>query len=453
MLQNLPYKKMNKKVYDFIGVGIGPFNLGLAALSASIKGLDCLFFDQQEAFQWHPGMLLDHATLQVPFLADLVTLVDPTHPLSFLHYLKEHNRIYQFYIREDFFLLRQEYNHYCRWALSKLPSCRFSHRVDYIAHEAGRYVLEVTNLEDGQTSPYYCRKLVLGTGTSPYLPAAARQLSQEQVFHTSRYLENKSRAQQGASISIIGSGQSAAEIFYDLLVERQHHHYGLNWYTRSDRFFPLEYSKLTLELTSPDFLDYFYHLPPGKKDQLVPGQKNLYKGIDFDLINAIYDELYRQTIPQQAIDVSMCPGVALTGLREKGPGLEMDFYHQGQEVGFKAQSEVVILATGYRYQEPGFMQGIKDRIRRDEKGRYRVSRDFAIDHGEQEIFVQNAELHTHGFITPDLGMAPLHNATILNQILGREHFVLEKNTAFQTFGLPVKQPVEAKVWADEVLWG
>jgi lysine N6-hydroxylase len=441
---------MNRKVYDFIGVGIGPFNLGLAALSSTIKGLEALFFDQQEEFQWHPGMLLDHATLQVPFLADLVTLADPTNPLSFLNYLKENNRIYQFYIRENFFLLRQEYNRYCQWALSRLPSCRFSHRVEYISCQEGLYVLEVTNLQTGETSPYYCRKLVLGTGTCPYLPEAARHLSHEQVFHTSGYLENKSRAQQGASISIVGSGQSAAEIFYDLLVERPHHHYQLNWYTRSDRFFPLEYSKLTLELTSPDFLDYFYHLPPGKKDQLVPGQKNLYKGIDFDLINAIYDELYRQTIDQQPINVRMCPGVSLTGLREKGPALEMDFYHQGQERGFLAQSEVVILATGYQYREPGFIEGIKDRICWDEKGRYRVSRDFAIDHREQEIFVQNAELHTHGFITPDLGMAPLHNATILNQILGREHFVLEKNTAFQTFGLPVQRPVEAKALADEV---
>jgi lysine N6-hydroxylase len=442
---------MNKKVYDFIGVGIGPFNLGLAALSSTIKDLEALFFDQQQQFRWHPGMLLDHATLQVPFLADLVTLADPTNPLSFLSYLKAHNRIYQFYIREDFFLLRQEYNRYCQWALSQLPCCRFSHRVEYISYTEGLYVLAVSNLQTGETTDYHCRKLVLGTGTSPYLPAAARQLNSEQVFHTGSYLENKSRAQQSASISIIGSGQSAAEIFYDLLADRQQHHYRLNWYTRSDRFFPLEYAKLTLEMTSPDFLDYFYHLPSARKDQLLPRQKSLYKGINFDLINAIYDELYRQTVDQPGIDVTMCPGVALTGLREKGTGLEMDLYHQGQEQGFQAESEVVILATGYRYREPGFIAGIKDRIRWDEQGRYQVSRDFAIDHGQQEIFVQNAELHTHGFITPDLGMAPLHNATLLNRILGREHFVLEKNTAFQTFGLPLQQPAEAKARAHEVV--
>lgn len=441
---------MNKKVYDFIGVGIGPFNLGLAALSSSIAGLEGLFFDQQSGFRWHPGMLLDHATLQVPFLADLVTLADPTHPLSFLNYLKIHNRIYQFYIREDFFLLRQEYNRYCQWVISQLPCCRFSHRVTYVSWQQGLYVLEVTDLKNGETSSYYCRKLVLGTGTSPYLPEAARHLRQEQVFHTGSYLKNKRRALQSASISIVGSGQSAAEIFYELLTERPQHHYRLNWYTRSDRFFPLEYAKLTLEMTSPDFLDYFYQLPQAKKDHLLPRQKSLYKGINFDLINAIYDELYRQTVDQQDIGVAMSPGVALTGLREMGTVLEMDFYHQDQERAFKARSEVVILATGYRYRKPAFIEGIKDRIRWDEQGRYQVTRDFAIDSLGQEIFVQNAALHTHGFITPDLGMAPLHNATILNRILGREHFVLEKHTSFQTFGLPRQRPVKAKALADDV---
>lgn len=445
-------RKMTNKIVDFIGIGIGPFNLGLAALASSIQDLDCLFFDQQEEFQWHPGMLLDSATLQVPFLADLVTMVDPTHPLSFLNYLKEHNRIYQFYIREDFFLLRKEYSQYCRWAISKLPSCRFSHRVASISYAEGLYRLEVDNLKSGEIQTYYCRKLVLGIGTSPYIPATASGLPADKVFHTSKYLEHKKGAQQGASISIIGSGQSAAEIFYDLLLDQPNHGYTLNWFTRSERFFPLEYSKLTLELTSPDFLDFFYHLPQAKKDRLVPKQKALYKGINFDLINAIYDELYKQTIDKSGISVAMYPGVELIEVNQTGGVFEMNLHHITTEADFKAQSEVIILATGYCYREPTFLKGIKNRIRWDEKGRYVISRNFAIDHIENEIFVQNTEIHTHGFITPDLGMAPLHNATILNQLLGREHFILKKNTAFQTFGPPTPLAVDTAAMANEALY-
>lgn len=47
-----------KKSVDFIGVGTGPFNLSIAALSHQIEELDCLFFDEHPHFSWHPGMLV-----------------------------------------------------------------------------------------------------------------------------------------------------------------------------------------------------------------------------------------------------------------------------------------------------------------------------------------------------------------------------------------------------------
>ena len=65
---------MQQKIYDFIGIGIGPFNLGLAALSQPLTGVNSLFLDMQSGFNWHPGMLLEHATMQTSFIADLVTL-------------------------------------------------------------------------------------------------------------------------------------------------------------------------------------------------------------------------------------------------------------------------------------------------------------------------------------------------------------------------------------------
>src|SRR3546814_15613868 len=86
--------------YDLFGVGIGPFNLSLAALADGVPELRCLFVDQRAGFAWHPGLLLDGAMLQVSFLADLVSLVDPTSPWSFLAYLRAHDRLLPFYLKE-----------------------------------------------------------------------------------------------------------------------------------------------------------------------------------------------------------------------------------------------------------------------------------------------------------------------------------------------------------------
>ncbi|MGL5071521.1 MAG: SidA/IucD/PvdA family monooxygenase, partial [Aeromonas salmonicida] len=79
---------------DLTGIGIGPFNLGLAALLSRHSEVTGVFLERKPAFRWHEGLLLPGTTLQVPFLADLVTLADPTHPLSYLNYLHQQDRLY-----------------------------------------------------------------------------------------------------------------------------------------------------------------------------------------------------------------------------------------------------------------------------------------------------------------------------------------------------------------------
>ena len=72
---------------DFIAIGLGPFNLSLASLLHEKTELHYLFFEKKAQFDWHAGMQLPNTVLQVPFMADLVSMVDPTSPLSFLNYL------------------------------------------------------------------------------------------------------------------------------------------------------------------------------------------------------------------------------------------------------------------------------------------------------------------------------------------------------------------------------
>src|SRR5690349_10308879 len=157
--------------YSLIGIGIGPFNLGLAALIEPVTGTSALFFDQSESFDWHPGLMLPNATLQVPFMADLVTLADPTNKYSFLNYCKRTGRIYPFYIRENFNILRKEYNCYCQWVATQLSNCRFGHEVIGIRYINELYEVTVRGSKNNQAETYYTKRLVLGTGTQPYIPA------------------------------------------------------------------------------------------------------------------------------------------------------------------------------------------------------------------------------------------------------------------------------------------
>ncbi|MFK7049115.1 L-lysine N6-monooxygenase [Flavobacterium columnare] len=427
----------NNKIYDFIAIGVGPFNLGLACLTNPIKELNGLFFDKNDTFDWHPGMLLQDTTLQIPFLADLVTLADPTSSFSFLNYIKEKGKIYSFYIRENFLLLRNEYNQYCQWAISKLSNVHFGKEVTTIDYNEQEkiYLVTVQDTKSKKVNVYACRKLVLGTGTTPYIPKSCNSLKNKAI-HSSEYLTNKEQLQSKKSITVLGSGQSAAEVFNDLLQEIDIHGYQLNWITRSPRFFPMDYSKLTLEMTSPEYVDYFYNLPEAKRDHLIHNQKELYKGINKDLIGSIFDTIYYKKV-LHPIDVNLRTNAACINstYNEITQNFELELHHVEQDEQFKHTTEALVLATGYSSTIPSFIQDINHRINWDNKGRYATNRNYTIDIESSEIFVQNAELHTHGFVTPDLGMACYRNSYIIKEMVGKEIYPIEKQIAFQQFGI------------------
>jgi lysine N6-hydroxylase len=294
---------------------------------------------------------------------------------------------------------------------------------------------------------YQARRLVLGTGTSPYIPDCCQEASSH-LSHTSTYLTDKQALQAKSTITLIGSGQSAAEIYYDLLQDIDTRDYTLNWITRSPRFFPLEYSKLTLEMTSPEYIDYFHQLPTHKRDALMQSQKGLYKGINNALINDIYDLLYNKSL-SGPVKTNLFTNTELQGCDydERTGTFTLKLFQEEQESCYTLLTHGLVLSTGYCYRKPPFLQGLRSRLRFDERGRFAVNRNYTIDTEGQEIFVQNAELHTHGLVTPDLGMACYRNAYIIREMLGREHYPVERKIAFQQFTAPAStllQPEPAK---------
>ncbi|MEU5375725.1 MULTISPECIES: lysine N(6)-hydroxylase/L-ornithine N(5)-oxygenase family protein [unclassified Streptomyces] len=417
------------KTYDFVGIGLGPFNLGLACLTEPIAGLDGVFLESKPTFEWHSGMFLDGAHLQTPFMSDLVTLADPTSPYSFLNYLKEQGRLYAFYIRESFYPLRVEYDDYCRWAASKLGNVRFGTTVTEVTYEDEVYVVLTQS-----GGAYRARRLVLGTGTPPYIPESCRGLAGD-LIHNSRYLDHKHRLQAKESITLVGSGQSAAEIYQDLLSEIDLHGYQLNWVTRSPRFFPLEYTKLTLEMTSPEYIDYFHGLPEQTRYRLTEQHKGLFKGIDGDLIDEIFDLLYRKNL-DGPVPTRLLTNSALVTARYDDDGrYTLGFHQEEQEKDFELRSQGLILATGYRYTEPEFLKPVRDRLRYDRHGNFEVARNYSIDTTGSGVFLQNAGVHTHSITSPDLGMGPYRNAYIIRELLGTEYYPVEKSIAFQEFAV------------------
>lgn len=425
---------------DLLAVGCGPFNLGLAALASELDELRFAAVDAADELRWHPGLMFDDARMQVSFLADLVSLVEPTHPLSFLAYLHDRDRMYPFYIRERFHATRREYEDYLRWALTRLDSVRFSRRVELVEwdREAEAFAVSI-RAADGQTETLAARHLCVGIGTEPRVPALVQGLDPARWLHASAYLDRIDEIDAAARVSVIGSGQSGAEVVLDLLRRRPGPQTGVSWLTRTCAFAPLDYTKLVLEMTTPDYVRYFHGLPEATRDQLVADQWRHYKGISTDTLEAIHEQLYDRAVAHGQPDVELRHSVALSEAREHDGALRLGLDQRETRTTLDHDTDLLILATGYTPRQPSFLEPLYPALARDASGRLILDLDHAAQTTSQaeltgKVFVVHGDLHSHGVAAPDLGICAYRNARILNTVLGRERFRLPRRTAFTRFG-------------------
>jgi lysine N6-hydroxylase len=262
------------------------------------------------------------------------------------------------------------------------------------------------------------------------------------VFHSADYLPNRATAHGAARVTVVGSGQSAAEVFADLLAHRGPDQ-RLDWITRSRGFLPMEYSKLGLEHFTPEYTAYFHGLPEERRDALRSGQDLLYKGISADTSAAIYDALYEATVDAYDPPVGYRSACELRSL-EPGPGGDgwrLGFHHLDQDVAFDHRSDVVVLATGYEPAPLPLDPATAELVERDGAGRPAIDVDYRVrlaDRSRSTLFVQNGELHTHGVGAPDLGLGARRNSVIVNALAGRPVYQVPTRNVFQAFGAPAE---------------
>jgi lysine N6-hydroxylase len=302
----------------------------------------------------------------------------------------------------------------------------------------GLFEAELTEVASGRTSRRRARNLVLGVGAAPAVPAGLAGALGKDVFHAAEFLDHRERLRQAAAVTVVGSGQSGAEVFLELLAEQPGCGYRLDWLTRSAGFFPMEYSRLGLEHFTPDYTRYFHGLPAATRERLLPTQDLLYKGIDVDTIAAIGDLLYERTVAGASPPVRLLAHAEVRSLEPAGGRWRVAGRQWEQDRPFALEADCVVLATGYQAGPPACLGGLRPLVDWDEAGRYRVGLDYRVATDPRVtggLFVQNGELHTHGVGTPDLGLGAHRAATIANAVAGREVYRLPGRTAFTDFGV------------------
>lgn len=345
--------------YDVLGIGFGPSNLALAiALEETARetGMACkaCFVERQPCFTWHGGMLLPGSDMQISFLKDLVSLRDPTSPLTFVNYLHKQGRLEDFANCKTFYPSRVEFNDYLRWVAARFED-RCSYGEEIVAVEPVRSGDMVQSLRvvsrdaSGRESVRHARSIVVAVGGVPHVPQLFAPLREHpSLLHSSRYLERiggRGLERRGARIAVVGGGQSAAEITVDL-----HGRFPgatIDLIFRGHALKPSDSSPFVNEIFHPSYTDFIYEQPAPRRSAIVSTFRNTnYAVVDPDLLEALHKILYQQKVEGEA-RLSLLPRSEIESVEASGSGIALASVDRYAEIVRRETYDAVILATGY----------------------------------------------------------------------------------------------------------
>ncbi|MFD5146108.1 lysine N(6)-hydroxylase/L-ornithine N(5)-oxygenase family protein [Streptomyces sp. NPDC058401] len=413
---------------DLLGIGLGPANLSLAALAESAGSLRTSFLESKPEFRWHSGIMLPSAQLQVSYLKDLVTLVDPTSRFSFLNYLAHNGRIFRSLVANGTSCSRQEFEDYYRWAAGQLSSVRWNSEVREVSVRGDSF--EVATADGTVTRT---RNLVLGSGRKPSVPSFAQPLVGRSILHGSDILRANPET-KGKKVLVVGAGQSGAEIVNYLLTDGGLPS-SLTWISSRVGFLPIDDSPFTNEWFAPPYVDYFQGLTGDRRAELLSHQRLASDGISESLLRSIYRRLYDLDLARSGLRHQLLTSRRMVDLAPDGDRYTSTLHDADGNRLERCDADVVIFCTGYSSAAPAYLEPLRQRLL-NRQGEFEVQGDYSLSWDGPpglRVYVQNAAEATHGIADPNLSLASWRSARILNSVLGEDLYRLDRVTSTVTW--------------------
>lgn len=418
---------------DALGIGFGPSNMALAVAYDALKKrgegmvLRLAFVEKKEIFDWHPGMLLDSANMQVSFLKDMATSVDPTSRYTFLNYMKETDGLDDFINLRTFYPPRMEYRNYLRWVAD-----HFEHLVSYNSEvmsvepqvsgsKISGFSVSYTNKNSGERQSLSTRNIILACGATPKLPTDCSASFSGRVIHSSTFLDSLEKNFRDRTrdyrFVVVGSGQSAAEMFQHLYTTYPNARVTL--VTPNIGFKPADDSEFVNKLFYNSFIDEYYSADQAFRQDFLRKYKDTnYSAVDVDLIAVIASDLYadkrfqsnrldhvrftRVLEIKEDKDVKVSVKNTLTG--------DNDTYH----------CDAAFLGTGYRFDSSiKLINALRDFIIWDDDTHPALNRDYSVKTKDMraKIYLLGPTEHTHGLTSTLLSLMPQRAQEVLTSII------------------------------------
>ncbi|KAL5335009.1 L-lysine 6-monooxygenase (NADPH-requiring)-domain-containing protein [Aspergillus crustosus] len=449
------------ELHDLLCVGFGPASLAIAiALHDAID--PCLnrsapssgwqpkvaFLERQKQFAWHSGMLVPGSRMQISFIKDLATLRDPRSSFTFLSYLHQKDRLIHFTNLSTFLPARMEFEDYMRWCAQQFS--------DVVAY--GEEVIEVIpgqlspdstvvdfftvlsrNTETGEISSRSARKVVLALGGTAKLPAELPQ--DARIMHSSKYCTTLpgllKDTNEPYNIAVLGSGQSAAEIFQNL--QKRYPNSRTTLIMRDSAMRPSDDSPFVNEVFNPERIDKFYHLSAAERQRSLKADKATNYGVvRIELIEEIYHDMYLQRVKnpdETQWQHRILPGRKITRVEHYGQKRRMRLHVKAVKDGNDSlvgdgkeilEVDALMVATGYNRNAHEQLLSKLQQLRPAEQDRWTPSRDYRVDLDQSKvsaqagIWLQGSNEQTHGLSDSLLSVLAARGGEMVESIFGEQ---------------------------------
>ncbi|GAA4782535.1 lysine N(6)-hydroxylase/L-ornithine N(5)-oxygenase family protein [Corynebacterium canis] len=410
--------------FDIIGVGFGPSNLALATAVTEHNQhhpeapIRAHFVEKREFFDWHPGMMLPDAQMQISWLKDLATFRNPQSPFTFINYLFDSGRLVDFVNMKTFFPSRLEFRDYLRWAADRVDSTiSYGREVRSIGLDSTRATVHLGPDAHAVNEPetLHAPVVVFAPGLRPVLPEGI--VEGPRVFHNIHILDRLEGIDpQGIrEVVVIGSGQSAAEVllYFHATMPHAHVHGVFGRYGIS----PSDDTPFANRVFDPAAVDDWFAADPKERErQMAYHRQTNYSAVDAELIEELFRLEYGEKVTGNT-RLHLHRTTRLEHCAEDSHGVTVRLRNAMTGEETTMQPDLVVFATGFEetpiadFIDPASASVITtDHVS--------VGRDYRLPTTTNVgVYLNGGVERTHGLSSSLLSNVAIRAADILNSII------------------------------------
>ncbi|APA12652.1 hypothetical protein SS1G_03696 [Sclerotinia sclerotiorum 1980 UF-70] len=459
---------LSSESLDLVCVGFGPASLAIAIAlhdaysKSSLPPPKVLFLERQPEFAWHAGMQLPGARMQISFLKDLATPRDPRSKFTFINYLHCKGRLNTFINLSTFLPSRMEYEDYLRWCAShfeKEGCVKYGANVESVvpsspSAEDGKipsFTISSSS-PSGELITHSARHVVIAVGGKPIIPPVLQ--NKPCVLHSSQFATNigkieklQKERRKPLRFAVIGSGQSAAEIYNDLW-ERFGEETGVTvkLLVKGQSLRPSDDSPFVNEIFDPDRVTPHYNRPSHLRAAgIVLDRATNYGVVRLELLEHLYEKLYIQRIkcertgaePRAAIIINRRVTSATASPSQDSLRLKIVTEDGDEKVEEELDVDYIFTATGYRRDaHVSILEGCEELATGEGsdvkgenglvKGKWAVGRDYRVKmvegrvQNEAGIWLQGCNESTHGLSDSLLSILAIRGGELVESMFGEQ---------------------------------